>query len=88
MWPTCCWATLTQAAGCRRPSRAAWRTIRFRPLQPGLQYPGEGGHVAYEEGLFIGYRHVDRHGLTPLFPFGFGLSYTTFALSDARLSTD
>ncbi|WP_161880923.1 glycoside hydrolase family 3 C-terminal domain-containing protein [Deinococcus alpinitundrae] len=56
------------------------------PETPDLQYPGESGHVAYTEGLFIGYRHADRAGLTPLFPFGFGLSYTTFELSDARLS--
>ncbi len=56
-----------------------------RPDVPDLQYPGEGGHVAYREGLFIGYRHVDRAGTTPLFPFGFGLSYTRFALSDLRV---
>ncbi|ULH17220.1 glycoside hydrolase family 3 C-terminal domain-containing protein (plasmid) [Deinococcus sp. KNUC1210] len=58
------------------------------PLEPGLQYPGEQGHVAYQEGLFIGYRHVDRHALTPLFPFGHGLSYTTFTLTDAQLSAE
>lgn len=56
------------------------------PETPDVQYPGEHGHVEYREGLFIGYRHVDRAGLTPLFPFGFGLSYTTFELSEARLS--
>ena len=56
------------------------------PETPDLQYPGEDGHVAYTEGLFIGYRHVDRADLSPLFPFGFGLSYTTFEFSDAKLS--
>jgi len=50
------------------------------------QYPGEDGHVEYREGLYIGYRHVERAGLTPLFPFGFGLSYTTFALGEPRAS--
>ena len=55
------------------------------PERPDRQYPGENGHVEYREGLFIGYRHADAAGLTPLFPFGFGRSYTTFAYSDLRL---
>ena len=58
------------------------------PETPDLQYPGKDGHVEYQEGLFIGYRHVDRQGLTPLFPFGHGLSYTTFEFSDARISKE
>jgi beta-glucosidase len=58
------------------------------PEHPDRQYPGEDDHVEYREELYIGYRHVDRAGLTPLFPFGFGLSYTTFALGEPRLSAD
>lgn len=50
-------------------------------------YPGEGGVVKYEEGIFVGYRHFDKRGIAPLFPFGHGLSYTTFAYSDLKLST-
>ena len=58
----------------------------MHPEHPDRQYPGEDGEVEYREGLFIGYRHVDRAGLTPLFPFGFGLSYTTFDYADLRPS--
>ena len=51
-------------------------------------YPGKNGKVRYEEGVFIGYRHYDRHGIAPLFPFGHGLSYTNFDLSDLKVDGD
>ncbi len=41
-------------------------------------YPGVAGHVAYDEGVFIGYRHFEQHGFAPQFAFGHGLSYTRF----------
>lgn len=48
-------------------------------------YPGLDGEVEYREGVFIGYRHYDQHGIKPLFPFGFGLSYTRFAYGPLAL---
>ncbi len=51
------------------------------PANTPAQYPGVGGVATYSEGLQIGYRWFDAQGRTPLFPFGYGLSYTTFAFS-------
>ena len=51
-------------------------------------YPGENGRHLYSEGVFVGYRWYDVRHLTPLFPFGFGLSYTTFAYSDIRVDRE
>jgi len=48
-------------------------------------YPGLEGKVRYEEGIFVGYRHYDRLGMTPLFPFGFGLGYASFRLGDITI---
>jgi beta-glucosidase len=52
-----------------------------------LNYPGAYGEVRYGEGIFIGYRYYDAREIQVLFPFGHGLSYTTFAYSSPRLST-
>jgi len=49
-------------------------------------FPARNKEADYAEGIFIGYRYYDTRKLTPLFPFGFGLSYTTFAYSDLQVS--
>lgn len=51
-----------------------------------LNFPGDGETVEYKEGIFVGYRHYDTRDVEPLFPFGFGLSYTQFEYSDLQVS--
>ena len=50
------------------------------------EYPGDGRDVAYSEGVFVGYRWYDAHQQEPLFAFGHGLSYSTFAFSDLKVA--
>ena len=53
-----------------------------------LVYPGKDGRVEYREKLNIGYRHYDATEVKPLFPFGFGLGYSEFALSEFQAETN
>lgn len=50
-----------------------------------LQFPGGEGIVDYGEGVFVGYRHFDSVGREVAYPFGFGLTYTSFSVSDAQI---
>ena len=56
------------------------------PTSSTAQFPGVNGHVSYSEGLQAGYCWYDANNVTPLFPFGFGLSYTTFGYSNLTVS--
>lgn len=47
-------------------------------------YPGVRDHTLYHEGVFVGYRFLDNTGKAPAFPFGFGLSYSTFSISNLQ----
>jgi beta-glucosidase len=57
------------------------------PANTPAQFPGVGGVATYSEGLQVGYRWFDAQGRAPLFPFGHGLSYTTFAYSGLSVRT-
>jgi len=50
------------------------------PANTPEQYPGVGNVARHTEGVFVGYRHYDARGIEPLFPFGHGLSYTSFRM--------
>ena len=56
------------------------------PASTTAQFPGNGSTVQYSEGVDVGYRWYDAKDVTPLFPFGFGLSYTRFAFSHLSVS--
>jgi beta-glucosidase len=56
------------------------------PASTPSQFPGTGGQVQYSEGIDVGYRYYDANNETPLFPFGYGLSYTTFGYSHLSVS--
>jgi beta-glucosidase len=53
-----------------------------------LNFPGEGQEVNYAERVFVGYRYYDMKNLATLFPFGYGLSYTSFSYHNFKLSSE
>ncbi len=63
------------------------RRLEDVPANSPAQYPGLDGTAHYSERVFVGYRHYDAKNITPLFPFGHGLSYTTFAYLNLRITS-
>ena len=59
--------------------------VRLEDTPAYLHYPGDEDTVRYGEGMYVGYRYYDKKVVKPLFPFGYGLSYTTFEYSDIQL---
>jgi beta-glucosidase len=76
--------------GAVNPSGKLTQTfpVRLEDNPAYINYPGENGKVRYGEGLFVGYRYYEKKKIAPLFPFGFGLSYTTFTYDNLRLNTN
>jgi beta-glucosidase len=74
--------------GAVNPSGRLAETIplRLADCPAYLNFPGEEGHVRYGEGVFAGYRGYDALGLPVAYPFGHGLSYSSFSYRDLRIS--
>jgi beta-glucosidase len=76
--------------GLVNPSGRLAETIplRLQDTPSYLNFPGSGGTVAYGERLYVGYRYYDAKDMRVSYPFGHGLSYTTFAYSDLRTAVE
>lgn len=83
-------ATLSILFGDTNPSGKLAETFpkKLEDNPSYLNFPGESGVAHYREGIYVGYRYYDKKKMDVLFPFGHGLSYTSFAYSDLKLSKD
>jgi beta-glucosidase len=61
------------------------KSLADMPTKTPEQYPGKDGTTIYSEGLKVGYRWFDSQRIEPLFPFGYGLSYTSFRYSGLKV---
>ena len=61
--------------------------MRLEDTPAFFNFPGEQGDVLYGERFFVGYRYYDERKIEPLFPFGYGLSYTNFEYSNLKVSS-
>ncbi len=57
---------------------------RYEDTPTFLNFPGEGYEVNYGEGIYVGYRYYDKKKVAPAYPFGYGLSYTTFNIDNCK----
>lgn len=75
--------------GAKNPSGKLAETfpLRLEDNPSYLNFPGHQDRVEYKEGIYVGYRYYEAKNIPVLFPFGHGLSYTTFAYSDLSLSS-
>ncbi len=65
------------------------KSIEDSPAHKSLKtFPGVDLKVSYEEGIYVGYRHFEKNEVEPLFPFGFGLSYTSFKFKEVDSNKD
>src|SRR4051794_5897988 len=64
------------------------KSLADMPTKTPQQYPGVNSKVSYSEGMKIGYRWFDSENIEPLFPFGYGLSYTSFKYSGLKLTSN
>lgn len=62
--------------------------VKLQDTPSYFNFPGEQSNVLYGERIFVGYRYYDKREIEPLFPFGHGLSYTTFEYNDLEVSSE
>lgn len=81
-------AVVDVLTGAVSPSGRLTETIPLKLSDHGsyLNFPGEHGHVRYGEGVFVGYRHFDTLDRPVAYPFGHGLTYSTFAYEDLSVA--
>ena len=86
----CGWAVAQLLSGKANPCGKLPVTMpkRLCDCPDYLHFPGENHRQIYSEGIYVGYRYYDKKEIDPLFPFGHGLSYTSFEYSALELSAD